>query len=397
MHWRLAAGRLPPRAGAALGETTATLTLATLPRVSELPGGCHGHCAGGRRSDQLRALRQTLHPSRLERRRPEQPAPVRPLPPLHRQRRPPGSHRQRNAGQPPRTAELAWHRAGHRDWRCRVSVGLIFGVQGPGLLDRLGGSATPTAGAVSLLSPTPVLLPGWRSRTLPASPTAAPLATAIATIPVITVIAPTPVPVPRRRRNMRRRRRPTPRATAHCNPYPLADATANTLPQQRNGNATPTACGPDPTQVACMALFDEALRAYVQGLSPEQQAALGCPYPALTGQAWSWPFERGFIVRFDEAQTISWSTTIRGNGNCWSWRLAQPPPAEFQPRRRSFSADRVEAAVWASDGRRDRFGYALTPEPGQLCRGLPGFHGRQPDSEPQSGESSNCQPTGSSS
>ncbi len=116
----LAAGRLPPRSGAALGETTATLTLATLPRVSELPGAAaatvlvpgvpaaethcgkpctEAACSGGSPGT---ACTGTGH-------------------------FPPGTdsvdHWSATAnatlGQPPRTAELARDCAYHRDWRRR--------------------------------------------------------------------------------------------------------------------------------------------------------------------------------------------------------------------------------------------------------------------------------------
>ena len=191
----LAAGRLPPRAGAALGETTATLTLATLPRVSELPGAAAATVlVAGVPTTETTAANPA--PSRLLRGQLRNS--------LHRPGHfPPcadsGDHRSAAAsathGQPPRTAELARDCACHRDWRCRPGNWANLWHPRSRSFESFGGGATPTAGAVSLLSPTPVLLPGVAvTNTAVTSPTAAPLATAIATIPVITVIAPTPIP-----------------------------------------------------------------------------------------------------------------------------------------------------------------------------------------------------------
>jgi hypothetical protein len=257
-----------------------------------------------------------------------------------------------------------------------LAIALIaaFGIQGPGLLDRLVGGPNPpaTPGEVSHATGTPQGLPGAvitptvaATGTPVASPTATPtpLPTATGTLPptaTYTPVPPTPTPLP---------------ATETPTPLPTATPTLTPLPTE-TPTATPT-IGPNPTIVACLAQVDPAIQAYLLGQQAGVLEQIGCPDgPALGGTAQSWSFERGYIVGFSMTQEM---LVVYTDNQQWE-RVFVPegqetPPLDEAPPEGLYVPTGRFGLLWLQGERRNQLGYADQPSPGEFPALLQTFPG----------------------
>ncbi len=255
-----------------------------------------------------------------------------------------------------------------------IALVAAFGIQGPGLLDRLIGGPNPpaTPGEVSQATGTPgglpavvltptITLTGTPLATLtftPAPPTAT--GTPAPTL-TFTPLPPTATPLP-----------PPPTAT----PIPLPTETPTALPTA-TATLTPTAAptvGPNPTIVACLAQVDQEIQAYLLGQDAAALETFGCPdSPGLVGTAQSWPFERGYIVGFDMTQEMlvvytdsqQWERQFVPEGQAPPPEGQQPPEGETPPEGRYLPDGRF-GALWQQGDRRNELGFATAPAPGQF-------------------------------
>ena len=105
------------------------------------------------------------------------------------------------------------------------------------------------------------------------------------------------------------------------------------------------------------------------GFGPTQ-AALGCPLrPAVdTLQAWPFALRRRlhYAFRICGPGNPSWNTTIRGNGQRLVVGACPPAPQQpdnLTPRKAVLCRQGFMEAAVGSDGRYERLGYALAPDP----------------------------------
>lgn len=242
----------------------------------------------------------------------------------------------------------------------------LFGIQGPGLLDRLVGGPTPP-GEVSQATGTPGLLPGGvitttvtATPTASATPSAMPSATGTASpVPTATDTAtpepPTATPVPPPTDTPL----PAPTATPTWTPLPTATPLATPTP------------GPNPTLAACLGQIDPGLQTYLLAQDPAMQAVYGCPDgPPLVGIAQSWPFERGYIVGFNMTPDM---LVVYTAGQQWERQfvpegqpLGEPPPGEAPPPEGLYLPTGRFGALWAQGERRNELGYATAAGPGEF-------------------------------
>jgi hypothetical protein len=237
----------------------------------------------------------------------------------------------------------------------------LFGLQGPGLLDRLIGGATPSAtpGEVSQATGTPGGLPGLViTGTLTATPTASAVPSATPTAPpaatatgTATPVPPTPTPVPPPTDT------PTPAPTATPTWTPLPTATATLA-------ATP---GPNPTLASCLAQIDPGLQTYLLAQDPAIQAVFGCPDgPPLVGTAQSWPFERGYIVGFNMTPEM---LVVYTAGQQWERQFvpegSETPHDEIPPEGLFIPTGRF-GFLWVQGERRNDLGFATAPAAGEF-------------------------------
>lgn len=182
----------------------------------------------------------------------------------------------------------------------------------------------------------------------------------------------------------------TPSATpASAETAPSAPPTATVAPSD---TPTPTST-PTPTEtpteaptatpdleatfVACAPLIDETLRRYIEGLNRDQRAAIGCPVgEALIGPAQMTPFERGYMVGFNDAPELYIVYLAAG---VWERQpllpagdlpddLPPPPDDRYTPVGRF-------APLWAADRRWERIGFAVDPAPVDFTAVIQEFEG----------------------
>jgi serine/threonine-protein kinase len=255
-----------------------------------------------------------------------------------------------------------------------IALVLAFGIQGPGLLDRLVGGPNPpaTPGEVSQATGTPQGLPGVvmtptvtvTSTPMPSpSATYTPLPTATGTLPptaTFTPVPPTPTSLP-----------PTETPTL----LPSATATVTPLPTE-TPTVTPTV-GPNPTIVACLAQVDPTIQAYLFGQPAGALDQIGCPDgPALGGTAQSWSFERGYIVGFSMTQEM---LVVYTDNQQWE-RVFVPegqetPPLDEAPPEGLYIPTGRFGLLWLQGERRNQLGYADQPAPGEFPALLQTFPG----------------------
>lgn len=363
----LVAGRMPPRSSTTAGDgSTATLTLTALPVTPSMPA----------------APRATVLVPGLN-----EPGPASPPPVVYR---PQSEAVTRTnpllrpaAGQParqsPAVTELGTQpdmeeeagfgsRLERLNWpglAISAIVGLfvifaiaLFGIQGPGLLDRLTGGPTPP-GQVSIATGTPGVLPGLViTDTMTATPLPTPVPSLTATPPPAATATQTATPVPPTST-------PVPLPTDTPVPPPTATSTPTALP---TATATMTLTpGPNPTLASCLSQVDAGLQTYLLAQDPAIQAVFGCPDgPALVGTAESWSFEHGYIVGFDLTPEM---LVVYTAGQQWERQFVQEgsdtgqnepaPEGLFVPTGRF-------GWLWAQGDRRNELGYATAPAPGQF-------------------------------
>jgi serine/threonine-protein kinase len=244
----------------------------------------------------------------------------------------------------------------------------LFGLQGPGLLDRLigGPPLTATPGEVSQATGTPVGLPGVViTETVTATPTASVAPSATPTAPPAATVTATPTPVP-----------PTPTLTPLPTDTPTVAPTATpTWTPLPTATATATAAatpGPNPTLASCLAQIDPGLQTYLLAQDPALQAVFGCPDGApLVGTAQSWPFERGYIVGFNVTPEM---LVVYTAGQQWERQFvpegSEPPageiPSDQVPPEGLFTPTGRFAVVWAQEPRRTELGFATASAPGEF-------------------------------
>jgi serine/threonine-protein kinase len=363
----LAAGRIPPVPGTAQGESTATLTLASLPAVAPQPDKPEttvlvpGLAASG-------ASTSPAPTNPLLRPVPQRPADRTPSElPATRAEVPTGSG-SGGEGIGGRLERLNWPGIALSAVLGLVALFLLvsLGIQGPGLLERLVGPPVPpvTPGEVSQLPGTPTLQPGAvitptstigptstpepPTATVPA-PTETPTATATPIPP--TPVPPTPVPIPPTDT-------PIPTSTPTWTPTATPSPTITPTP-----TVTP---GPDPAIVACLDRIDPNLHGEILSKDPTWQRELGCPdAPALVGNAFPMQFERGYIVGFDMTpemlvvytESQQWEHLFVPDEGQGMPEAPPPPEGLFVPTGRY-------GWLWSQNGRSNELGYARTPEPG---------------------------------
>ena len=378
----IAAGRIAPRPGSTTGETTATLTLAALPVVAPAPAPRPatvlvpgiGEATGGVLVTAEPATRTSplLRPAPASRTTNTAVAAAGPstdAAPLL----PVGEARTLGT----RLERLNWPGIALSAVMGLLAVVLLvsFGIQGPGLLGRLTGGATPTptAGLVSQLGGTPGLL-GGTAITPTASATATPMpvvvpptATATATAtPTAPPPPPTATPLPPPTAT------PVPSPTATSTLTPMATATTT-------ATATETpAGGPNPTLVVCQDQIDPGLREYLFAQESAMQAAYGCPdAPPLAGTAESLPFEHGYIVGFD---TMPEMLVVYNDSKQWQRQFvptdgADVPVAQSPPAPPLYLPMGRFGWMWTQGARAQELGYALAPEPGAFAAVYQSFPG----------------------
>ncbi len=249
---------------------------------------------------------------------------------------------------------------------------VAYGIQGPGLLDRLVGGPNPpsTPGEVSQVTGTPAGLPAvvitltvTATGTPPAATfTPVPAATATGTLaPTLTFtpVPPTATPLP------------PPTET----PTPLPTETPTLLPTPTvtltpTATLTPTVAptvGPNPTLVACLAQVDPGLQGYLLQQDVPTLEAFGCPNgPALTGTAQSWPFERGYIVGFDMTQEM---LVVYTETEQWERQFVpegQEAPIEETPPEGLYIPTGRFGLLWGQGERRNELGFGTAPAPGEF-------------------------------
>ncbi|MBW7886223.1 MAG: serine/threonine protein kinase [Caldilineaceae bacterium] len=370
----LAAGRIPPRPGVTAGESTATLTLSALPAVAApqepvsttvlVPGSAS---SGTRPANPLVRGATTATTQTATRITP-------PLQPAVVEDEVPESQ-----GLAAWLEQLNWASVALVAVSALIvlTVGVLFGVQGPRLLDRFTGppavqtlalslpTATTTSPAVAsdrtqapTFTPSPteqVALPPNGETPVPVviPPTSTPTATAT---PTWTVDPPTPTPQP-----------PTATAT------PTQTWTVTPTPTE---TPTPTP-GPNPTLVACLAAVDESLRGYVSALDPAQWTMLGCPSgDALLGTGERQGFERGRMIGFDNTADMF---VIYGDDGAWEREFVietgEPPPDLEAPDEGLYIPHGRFAQLWGQENRWQTLGFALAPEPERFPVTVQSFQG----------------------
>ena len=252
-----------------------------------------------------------------------------------------------------------------------IMLVVAYGIQGPGLLDRLVGGPNPpaTPGEVSQVTGTPAGLP------------------AVVLTPTVTATG-----------------KPPPQLLRRCPPYSHRDigpdvdlhagaahghaiaatdrdtdaatdrdadgaADANRYPDA-NRTLTPTVAptvGPNPTMVACLAQVDPGLQGYLLQQDVPTLEAFGCPDgPALTGTAQSWPFERGYIVGFDMTQEM---LVVYTETQAWERQFVpegQEAPSEETPPEGLYIPTGRFGQLWRQGERRNELGFATAPAPGEF-------------------------------
>ena len=261
-----------------------------------------------------------------------------------------------------------------------IGMLLAFGVQGPGLLDRLAGGAntTPTPGLVSQVGGTPKITPNGTPIVAPIAPPVAadpPTATATATATPVTIVVavpPTPTLAPSATPPPTSTPEPLPTDTPvplpTDTPTPTATATVSPTP-----TTTPT-LGPNPTLVACLDQIDPSLQTYLLAQDYATQAVYGCPdSPPLSGTAQTLPLDHGYIVGFDMTPDM---LVVYSDSQQWERQYVpdqggeppieppppDQPPVEPPPDGRFIPTGRF-GFLWSQNDRGEELGYALAPEP----------------------------------
>jgi eukaryotic-like serine/threonine-protein kinase len=366
----LAAGRVPPQMNNVPGEgSTATLTLSALPATPPpAPIGPSATVLVPGLSDSVAAPAQ--EPA-------DMPA-ARTNPLLHR---PGGASRQdpavtvvapiqevdEDAEHGGRLERLNWPGLAMAAVIGLLAIALVvaFGIQGPGLLDRLVGGPNPpaTPGEVSQVTGTPAGLPAVViTPTVTATGTPQPVATFTSLPPTDVPVPPTETPVPPTETSVPPTETPVP-PTETPTITPTATATVTPLPTE-TPTITPTP-GPNPTLVACLAQADPGIQSYLLQQDVATLEAFGCPNgPALVGTAQSWPFERGYIVGFDMTQEM---LVVYTQNQQWERQFVQDgqemPPVEETPPEGLYTPTGRFGGVWLQGDRRNELGYATAPAP----------------------------------
>ncbi|MFN3982632.1 MAG: serine/threonine-protein kinase [Caldilinea sp.] len=173
---------------------------------------------------------------------------------------------------------------------------------------------------------------------------------------------------------------PTPAETAPNAPPTAIAAPSDTPtpPPTETPTGAPTAT-PDieATLVACTPLIDETLQRYVENLTSDQRATIGCPVgEALIGPAQMTPFERGYMVGFNDVPELYIVYLAAG---VWERQpllpegdlpedLPQPPEGRYLPVERF-------APLWAAEQRWERIGFAVDPMPVDFTAVIQEFEG----------------------
>ena len=248
-----------------------------------------------------------------------------------------------------------------------MGIGIVLGMQTPRLL-RTAPPLPPvvdtaTVDAATVHTSTATTTPPDEEGTAPLSDGAGAVALATHTADLVTPGA-----------------TPTPAETAPSAP-PTATAAPSdipTPPPTETPTEAPTAT-PDieATLVACTPLIDETLQRYVENLTSDQRATIGCPVgEALIGPAQMTPFERGYMVGFNDVPELYIVYLAAG---VWERQpllpegdlpdgLPQPPEGRYLPVERF-------APLWAAEQRWERIGFAVDPTPVDFTAVIQEFEG----------------------
>lgn len=223
----------------------------------------------------------------------------------------------------------------------------------PTIRQETDAGSTPTQSALSLTE-TPADMPAS-----PPAPTATPVAIAAETPPP--VLPPTETPAPTST--------PTaaPTATPTDTPTDTPTATAAVTP-------TPDT---DATLVACLLQADEKFQPYIGGLDVERRRALGCPLvPAQIGPAQMMPFERGYMVKLNDAGDLYIVYLREGRWERLSWLPEGELSPDIPPPPDGLSLPPEPFALpWAAEGRWLRLGYAVESAPVDFTAVIQTFEG----------------------
>jgi len=270
-----------------------------------------------------------------------------------------------------------------------MAIGVVLGMQTPRLLrtplplpaivappatntptppteqHEAGVGSTPIQSALSLAD-TPTDTPAS-----PSAPTATSAATVIpaptATSAAIITEAPSPAPSPTEMPAPTA----TPTATSTATPTATATATPTSLPSD---TPTPDA---EATLVACLRQADEKFQQYINELDAERRKALGCPLgPAQIGPAQMTPFERGYMVKLNDAGDLyivylregRWERLPLLEESQLPLDIPFPPDGLYLP-------TGPFAPLWAAEGRWARLGYAVEPTPVDFTAVIQMFEG----------------------
>jgi serine/threonine protein kinase len=377
----LAAGRVPPQLNNVQGEgSTATLTLSALPATPPpAPITPSATVLVPGLSDAVTPPAGQPPAQYVE---PGYQPPYQPTPRSHPLVRPAGGVRQDPAVtvvSPTQEYDEEEERGGRLErlnWpglAMAAVIGLLaillvvaYGIQGPGLLDRLVGGPNPpaTPGEVSQVTGTPIGLPAVAiTPTVTATGTQPPTATFTPVPPTATgTLAPTLTftPVPPTATPL-----PAPTET----PTPLPTDTPTVLPTP-TVTLTPTVAptvGPNPTIVACLSQVDQDIQAYLLQQDAATLEAFGCPDgPGLLGTAQSWPFEHGYIVGFDMTQEM---LVVYTDTQQWERQFvpeSQEAPVEETPPDGLYLPTGRFSQLWQQGERRNELGYATAQAPGEF-------------------------------
>ncbi|MFO7632495.1 MAG: hypothetical protein R6W76_08150, partial [Caldilinea sp.] len=263
-----------------------------------------------------------------------------------------------------------------------MASGILLGMQAPRMLR----PAQPPAGVVAPVTATPSPPAEESAAFIDASPTAVAIIASTAepspeSSPTAATDAAKP-PVGAATETPAGAASPTPQppsspiATATTAPTAIATPTATapptatltptaTPPPTETATVTPTET-PDPeaTLTACLSQAEETLQRYLTGLAPDQRASIGCPLAAAqVGPAQMTPLERGYMVGLNEVAELY---IVYLSAGAWEQQpitddgvpadLPQPPDGRYLPTGRFVS-------LWAADGRWERLGFAVEPEP----------------------------------
>lgn len=256
-----------------------------------------------------------------------------------------------------------------------MAIGIVLGMQTPRLLRTLPpllaiiappGTNTPTpppeqheAGvgstpiqSVLSLTETPTDRP-----ISPSAPTATPAA-------IITEVPP-PAPPPTER--------PAPTATPTATPtaLPAVTPTPTSLP---GDTPTPDA---EATLAVCLRQADEKFQQYADDLDAERRKALGCPLgPTQIGPAQMTPFERGYMVKLNDASDLYIVYLREGRWERLPWLEESALPLDIPPPPDGlYLPTGPFAPLWAAEGRWAQLGYAVEPTPVDFTAVIQMFEG----------------------